>query len=147
ALGKLQLVDKLMKGLRGEVPRVARGPLCTPVEEMDVMLAEHYGQRADRYRAAAQGYVDDKLREVFPPVRGRALLPAKDLFRKHQEELLARVTRWSGLDEDEVRALLEKLEDRAAALELDYRAREVAAKRMDVTALATALAMNFAYNG
>ena len=51
------------------------------------------------------------------------------------------------LDEDEVRTLLEKLEDRAAALELYYRAREVAAKRMDVTALATALAMNFAYTG
>ena len=112
-----------------------------------MVLAEHYGQRADRYRAAAQGYVDDKLREVFPPVRGRTLLPAKDLFRKHQEDLLARVARWSGLDEDEVRTLLEKLEDRAAALELYYRAREVAAKRMDVTALATALAMNFAYTG
>ena len=115
--------------------------------EMEVMLAEHYGQRADRYRAAAQGYVDDKLREVFPPVRGRTLLPAKDLFHKHQDDLLARVTRWSGLDEDEVRALLEKLEDRASALELYYRSREVVAKRMDVTALATALAMNFAYTG
>jgi hypothetical protein len=147
ALRKLQYVDRLMKGLRGEVPRVSRGLLCTPVEEMDVMLAEHYGQRADRYRAAAQGYVDDKLREVFPSVRGRTLLPAKDLFRKHQDDLLARVARWSGLDEEEVRALLEKLEDRAAALDLYFRRQEVAARRMDVTALATALAMNFAYTG
>jgi hypothetical protein len=74
-------------------------------------------------------------------------VPAQELLRKHQDELLARVTRWSGLDEEEVRALLAKLEDRAGALDLYYRARELAAKRMDVTALATALAMNFAYTG
>jgi Putative zinc-binding metallo-peptidase len=147
ALRKLQFVDALMKGIRGELPRNTRRTLCTPVAEMEMMLVEHYGQRADKYRAAAQGYVDDKLREVFPPVRGRTLLPAGDLFRKHQEDLLARVARWSGLDTPEAKSLLEKLESRADALELSFRRREVYTKLMDVTALATSLAMNFAYTG
>src|SRR2546426_2383431 len=70
ALRKLQYVDSLMKDLQGELPRRVGGRLCTPVEEMDMLLVEHYGQRAKRYRAAAQGYVEDKLRELFPPVRG-----------------------------------------------------------------------------
>jgi hypothetical protein len=145
ALAKLQYVDRLMKSIRDELPRVTRGQLCTPVEEMDMLLAEHYGQRAERYRAAAQGYVDDKLREIFPPSRGRILEAVVTLLRKHHEELLGRVTRWSNLEIEEVRTLLLKLEDRAEALDLHYRPRQLVMKLMDVTALATALAINFAY--
>jgi hypothetical protein len=147
ALRKLRFVDALMKDIRGEPPKCTTGPLCTPVERMDLLLAEHYGQRAERYRAAAQGYVDDKLREVFPPLRGRTLLPAAELFRKYHDELLTRVARWSGLDIEEARTLLDKLEDRADVLDLYYRHRQAAEKLMDVTALATALAMDFAYTG
>jgi hypothetical protein len=147
ALRKLEFVDRLMKSIRDETPKCTRGQLCTPVDEMDMLLAEHYGQRAERYRTTAQGYVDDKLREVFPPVRGRTLIPASDLLRKHREELVLRVIRWSGLEEDEVQTLLAKLEDRAMALGLTFRRGQLAAKIMDVTALATALAMDFAYTG
>jgi hypothetical protein len=147
ALQKLRYVDAVMKGLRGQPPERVRGPLCTPVEEMDMPLAEHYGQRAERYRAAAQGYVDDQLREVFPPLRGTTLSRAGDLLQDHQEGLLQRVTRWSGLDADEVRTLLVKLADRAGALDLYFRPRQQAAKLIDVTALATALAVNFAHTG
>jgi hypothetical protein len=146
-LRKLEYVDRCMKSLRGVEPKCTGGKLCTPVEEMDLLLAEHYGQRAERYRAAAQGYVDDKLREVFPPIRGRTLEPACALFRRHHEELLVRVSQWSGLQEEEVRALLTKLEDRAEALELSYFRRQTTAKVLDVTALGTALAMDFAYTG
>ena len=147
ALRKLQYVDTLMKDLQGELPRRVGGRLCTPVEEMDMLLVEHYGQRAERYRAAAQGYVDDKLRELFPPVRGGSVQRAADLLRMHQEELLRRVTRWSGLEDDEVRTLLVKLAERADALDLQLRPRQLVTRLMDVAALATALAVNFAHTG
>lgn len=147
ALRKLQYVESLMKRIRKQPPRVHTGALCTPVEEMDLLLAEHYGQRADRYRAAAQGYVDDKLREVFPTIRGRTLLPAALLIKKHQDDLLPQVVRWSALRPEEVQTLLEKLQDRAEALGLVFRPREQMQKVMELTALATALAMNFAYTG
>lgn len=147
ALRKLEYVDQLMKSLRGKIPYVNDGHLCTPVEEMDMLLAEHYGQRVERYRAAAQGYVDDKLQEVFPPLRSRGRLSAADLLRKHQEEMLQRVTRWSGLDAEEVRTLLAKLEDRAEALVLHYSPRHEETKVMDLIALTTSLAMDFVYTG
>jgi hypothetical protein len=148
ALRKLQYVDSVMKELRG-IPfnKTVRGALCTPVESMDIQLAEHYGQRADRYRSAAQGYVDDKLHDIFRPVRGRTSLPAVELIQKNQEELVKRVTRWSGLEADEVAALLDKLADRAAALDLHFARRQLAAKLIDVATLVTALAMNYAYTG
>ena len=77
ALRKLQFVAKLMRVIaRKQVPPIAEGPLVNPVGEITVLLAEHYGQRAERYRAAAQGYVDDKLGQVFPPVRGQGQMSA-----------------------------------------------------------------------
>ena len=92
-------------------------------------------------------FAQNDCREVFPPVKGRSVVRAADLLRKHQEELLDRVTRWSGLDAEEVRTLLAKLEDRADALDLQYRRTQVTQRIMDVTALATSLAMDFAYTG
>jgi hypothetical protein len=148
ALKKLHYMDRLMKSLRGKFPKVTReGPLCSPVDEMDLLLADHYGERTERYRAQAQGYVDDKLREVFPEVRGRVLSLAGDLLREHRQELLVRITRWSGLETEEVAIILSKLEDRADALGLQYRLHRSSNKVMDVTALAMALAMDFAYTG
>ena len=90
---------------------------------MTLLLADHYGKQAERLRRAAQGYVDDKLREIFPPVGGEALRPADALFRERRDDLSARIVRWSGFDEDEAAALLAKLEDRCTALGLQYRLR------------------------
>jgi hypothetical protein len=147
ALSKLEYVDRLMQGIRGEVPRYVHGQLCTPVDQMDTILAEHYGQRAERYRAAAQGYVDDKLHEVFPALRGRRLASGADLFATKRQELLNRVSRWSGVDENEVDTILDKLQSRAETLGLAYRPAQESAVLMDITALATALAMDFVYTG
>ena len=147
AIRKLHYVHRLMRSLQGKEPLCTEGRLYMPVEEMRMPLAEHYGQRAERYREAAQGYVDDKLHEVFPAVRGRDLLSAGALLRKHRRELLLRVSRWSSLDEREVETILAKLEDRADALDLEYRKGQALIKVLDVTALATALAMDFAYMG
>jgi hypothetical protein len=147
AIQKLYYVDELMKGIRSQEPLFTRGNLCTPVDGMTLLLAEHYGQRAERYRAAAQGYVDDKLREVFPPARGRDLIRAAELLRRQRDALLRRVTHWSGLDDMEVQTILSKLEDRADVLCLQVSKRKISAVLMDVTALATSLAMDFVYTG
>lgn len=147
ALRKLRYMDSLMRYIRTRPPRVTGGKLVNPVEDMDMLLAVHYGQRAERYRAAAQGYVDDKLREIFPEVRGRDMVAAAELLARNQEALRDRVARWSGLAVDDVNGILTKLTARAQALGLELRHREAPARLMDLTALATALAMDFAYTG
>lgn len=147
ALRKLAYVDKLMKRLRNREPLRTNGGLIQPIEELTITLAEHYGQRAERYRAAAQGYVDDKLREVFPDTKGRPLLSACSLLRKHHDSIHERIMHWSGLDEEEVAAILSKLIDRAEVLNLSYRARQSNDKLLDVMALAMSLAVDYAYTG
>lgn len=147
ALKKLEYVDALMKQIGKKTPRRSTGRQLYPVEEMTMPLAEHYGQRAERFRAAAQGFVDDKLRAVFPRMTGNSAIPARDLLRKHHKDLLERLVRWSSLEEHDADAILLKLEDRAGALRLKLPRRQVAQKLLDLAAMATALAVEFAYCG
>ena len=147
ALKKLQYVDALMRRIRKKAPRCSSQKPLNPIEKMDMPLAEHYGQRAERFRAAAQGFVDDKLRKVFPRFSGNSSVPAKTLLRKHHKELLDRLIRWSSLGEDDAQAILQKLEDRAGALRLKLPQRQEEEKLLDTAAMATALAVEFAYCG
>ena len=79
--------------------------------------------------------------------RPGAPLRASDLLHEHHQELLDRMVRWSALDHDDAKHILLKLEDRAAALNLKLpRSREMEAL-LDVVAMATGLAVEFAYCG
>lgn len=147
ALRKLRYVDSLMRHIHDRPPRCTGGRLVNPIETLEIRLAEHYGQRAERYRAAAQGYVDDRLRDLFPPTRGRHKTPAHELLTRHHGEVVARVARWSRLPENEVSTILDKLERRAEALNLVVARANVEERLLDVTALATALAMDVTYMG
>ena len=147
ALQKLKLVDRLMRTMGRQKPKRLRHRLYRPVDRMNMLLVDYYGQKAVRLRRAAQGYVDDKLREIFPSVRGQALGPAFLLLRKHRAALLQRIIRWSGLVEEEAEAILEKLESRTEALGLQFRRSQAGQKLMDAVALALSLAIDFSYTG
>lgn len=146
-LRKLKYVDRLMKEIRRQKPRNLRRKLVRPAESMTLTMAEHYGKKADAFRRQARGYVDDRLREVFPPSRGQVLVPAAELFRRRRGELLERVVRWSSLSEPEAEAILRKLESRSNALGLRYPKSAERAKNMDAVALAVALALDYGYTG
>jgi len=143
---KLQLVERLIKEIGSKPPLVKGGERLRPVESLRATLAEHYGERVDRFRAAAQGYVDDRLREVFPPVRGAALALVA-VLRKHRPRLLAHMVRWSGLREEDAGAILSKVEERAEALNLELPSVRKEAALMDLAAMATAVALDYAYTG
>ncbi len=147
AIRKLRLIERLMRTECRSRPARLRRSLLAPVETMDMRLAEYYGKKADRLRQEAQGYVDDKLREIFPLVRSGDLAPAGDLFRNNRRDLAERIVRWAGLDEDEAEELLAKLENRSDALELSFRSRDESAKVMDAVAVAVSLAMDYNYSG
>jgi len=146
-LEKLEFVDRMMRTVGRERPRRPGWRLVRPVESMTLLLADYYGQKAARLRRAAQGYVDDKLREIFPAVGGKALGPADALFRDRRADFVTRIVRWSGIEDEEAGALLVKLESRCQALGLQYRLRDTTRRLMDAMALAVSLAMDFAYIG
>lgn len=147
ALRKLIYVDKLMKEIRRDAPSNHRGRLLRPVDSLNLTLAEHYGKKAERFRRDARGYVDDRLREAFPPVRGAFARPASVLFKRYRERLVERMVLWSVLTPQESLALLRKLEARAAALKLGYRPGAEEERLMDVVSLVIALSLDYAYTG
>lgn len=146
-LRKLKYVDRLMKEIRRQKPRNLRRKLLRPAESMHLTIADHYGKKADVFRRQARGYVDDRLREVFPPSRGRILVSAADLFRRRRGELRERIIRWSSLSEAEAEAILRKLESRSRSLGLRYPKGVERTKNMDAVALAVALALDYSYTG
>ena len=147
ALRKLQYVDRLMKEIGPAAPPRYGRRLSRPVESMRLLLAEHYGQKAKRLRQAAQGYVDDKLRELFPPARTKAPAPVSELLVRHHDGLVRRMQRWSGLEEDEVEEILKKLVSRSAALRLYYPRGRGMERLMDSVALVVSLAIEYATTG
>ncbi|MBN1938837.1 MAG: putative zinc-binding metallopeptidase [Candidatus Aminicenantes bacterium] len=146
-LRKLKYINRLMREVKRQKPKTLHRKMVLAVHQMNWTLAEHYGKKADVFRRAARGYVDDRLREVFPPSRADTLLPAVDLFRRRRTELLERVIHWSSLDEREAETILRKLESRANALRLRYPRGKQRSKEMDVVALTVALALDYAYTG
>jgi hypothetical protein len=148
AMKKLLYVDRLMRRLRRREPLRTGGELVAPVEDLTLTLAEHYGQRAERYRAKAQGYVDDKLAVVFPPLRaGTASMPAHTFLRRKRRTLVERVARWSGMEDGEIEMVLGKLEDRARALGLRAGRADETERLVDIASLVTAMAVQFNFTG
>lgn len=147
ALRKLRYVDSLMRHIHNRPARCLGGKLENPISAMTMLLAEHYGQRAERYRATAQGYVDDKLRDIFRHTRGHKRTPAHALLKRHHADLQSRVAHWSGLNQEDVATIITKLECRARDLDLVFPLVKANDRLMDVTALATALAMDVTYMG
>ena len=144
---KLRLVSRLMTRVRDRRPVRNSGARLNPVRALTLTLAEHYGQRAEQYRASAHGYVDDKLRAVFPDMDEARELDADALVRRNRREILSRVVRWSGMDQEDVERILTKIEDRSRDLGLGLQRNQVRARLLDLTALTTALAMDLGYTG
>lgn len=147
AYKKLRYVESVIRQIREKSPKCVGGVLCDQIGDISSLLAEHYGQRSERYRALAQGYVDDKLREIFPAVTGRDIMPVAELLTHHSDALFGRSMRWSGLTEGDVRSIQTKIVARATVLGLQYKHRDQTEKLLDIAALAASLAMDFAYSG
>jgi len=147
ALAKLQYVNCVMRRVGKRMPPVTGGELLNPIEKNTALLSQHYGERAERFRAAAQGYVDDRLREVFPRIPVPGSTSVAKAVRTHREFLLARMTRWSDIRPSDAEAILDKMMERACVLKLRFPHAQHVQALMDIAALATALAMDFAYTG
>lgn len=148
ALAKLEYVARLMRRHRDRPPLVTGGELVEPAEAMNVTLADHYGERLERYRAAAQGYVDDKLREIFPRTRASVeTQPAHQFLARRRRALTARIARWSETSADDIGMILAKLHDRSKALGLTMQPTREDTHLLNVTALVTTMATRFGLRG
>jgi hypothetical protein len=151
AMQKVEYVDRLARELANrDPPRPPAKALAElPVEEMTHSLEEFYSQTLpDEARAISDLVPDAELEDIFTAGPAReGLVPAAAALATHRKTMTDKIAYWTGIRRSLAKELLETIVRRSRELELFVdRARE-AEQLLDVTVLATTLAMNYLQRG
>jgi hypothetical protein len=145
ALRKLEWMDTVMREISRLSPAV---PALTdddlPVEAMRWTLAHHYAGD-ERLPVGDARQFDGDLRRVFAPASAApAGESAARFLSRHEGELVARISYWSGIGPGAVRSLLRALAERAEQLDLHVAGLD-AATLIELAAFGTAVVMHWRY--
>jgi hypothetical protein len=136
ALRKLEWVDGVMREVAAIAPE-------TPAV-MHWTVGEHYAGD-ERMPIGDARQFDADLRRVFASnADSPAGEDAASFLRRHEGELVARISYWAGVGPAVVRSLVRALADRAAAMRLRVAGLD-AATLIELTAFGTTVAMHWRY--
>jgi len=144
ALAKLEYVDRVMRDVGDHLPE-SPSPQDDdlPVESMKYTLAEHYRSLDEPLPLDDERHFDGDLRALFGSAEdapeGES---AAEFVRRHRREIVSRIAYWTGESTITVRAFVDFLVQRVAALELRVRGLE-ASTLIELTAFGTAVMMNY----
>jgi putative zinc-binding metallo-peptidase len=151
ALAKLRYVDRAAKRVAGLPPLREMGATDVTVEEMDVTVEQFYQEHTpDEAQAIAELALDADLADILlkpAPRRRRGIRPAAPWLAEHRKPIVDKVTYWTGVRRPLVRALVESIEQRVAALGLAVETAREPGQLVEMTAYATTLAMNYLTRG
>jgi hypothetical protein len=92
ALKKLEYVDQLMGGLKGQAPKHKRVERDWRLSTLKRKLSTHYAQRRKFYAEEDEAYYDDDLRRLFPAAQGQS---AAQWIRRKGRLLDGAVSTWT----------------------------------------------------
>ena len=151
ALAKLRYVDRQARRVADLAPLRPLGATDVTVEEMDVTVEQFYQQHTpDEAQAIAELALDADLADILvkPSARRRkGIRPAAPWLAEHRKPIVDKVTYWTGVRRPLVRALVESIEQRVAALGLAVETAREPGQLVEMTAYATTLAMNYLTRG
>ncbi len=149
AYRKLQFVDRVAGEVGRTPPAVEPRLPSAPEPEMEVSVEEHYRRRDERTAVAEaiREHFDGDLRAVFDADPAGDSADAADLLRRHRTRLTETLAFWTGARPMLVRALLDHLVDRSAALGLKASRPRESEQIARATVFATTLVMNYLYRG
>jgi Putative zinc-binding metallo-peptidase len=151
ALAKLRYVDRAARRVADLAPLRALGATDVTVEEMDVTVEQFYQQHTpDEAQAIAELALDTDLADILlkpSPRRRNGIRPAAPWLAEHRKAIVDKVTYWTGVRRPLVRALVESIELRVAALGLAVEVAREQGQLVEMTAYATTLAMNYLTRG
>ena len=144
ALAKIEYVDRVMRDIGDEMPEAPEpADDDLPVESMQYTLAEHYKSLDEALPLDDDRHFDGDLRTLFGSMSDAPNgEPAAEFIRRHRREIVSRIAYWTGESTITVRAFVDFLIQRAAALELRVRGLD-ASTLIELTAFGTAVMMNY----
>jgi hypothetical protein len=116
-----------------------------PVESMHYTIAEHYAESDEKAPIEDPRQFDADLRRIFAAATDAPQGEhAKWFIHRHYQEIVGRISYWTGENPAIVRSLLDHLASRAAELDVRVSGLE-AATLIELTAFGTAVVMNHRY--
>ncbi|MFL5321779.1 MAG: putative zinc-binding metallopeptidase [Myxococcaceae bacterium] len=146
ALKKLNYVDGAAKQLGRQSPPVQIQEKDLDVSQMEETVVDYYRQRdlEEKIDVQLREHLDQDLFALF---EGPGTAPARAdmMVRAERQSLIAAVTQYSGVSRAVVRSLIDHILDRTTALGLMVQLDKTREYSTKLTALLTALAMNYLY--
>jgi hypothetical protein len=151
---KLEYCDRVMHEVRDQEPAVTAFDAEEDVSNLTYSLGDLYQEWAFPHTELDMPGLDGALRTIFEGLgeagdgtAGGQRLPAADLIRKWERDIMADVYRWTGHFPERTRVLLRHLAERARELQLVYPADREPQALLALATLVTALAMNHVHRG
>jgi hypothetical protein len=150
ALEKLKYVDAKMSQLRDQDPVLTQGEADDDVAELTSTVEQFYASMTSPVERIPPG-LDGSLRLMFEdlgdPRDSKERLPASQLIRSLERQLMADIYRWTGHFPERTRILMRHLAERADALQQVYPAEKRLEAAVGLTTLVASLASNYVHRG
>ncbi len=147
AMQKLRYVERIAKSLATVEPIVKTGEVDITPDDIGVTVEQFYQQASLERQARIDLELDTYLSQIFLARRRKESKPAADIVGRHTAELVEKITYWTGVRRPVVRGLIESIVRTCERMKLWGEIGEEARYLVEVTALATTLAMNFLTRG
>jgi hypothetical protein len=147
ALRKLRYVERIARVFGDVEPIVKTGEVDVTPEDISLTVEQFYHQAAQERQARIDIALDAHLGQIFLVRRRRESRPAADIVRRYAPDLVDKITYWTGVRRPIVRGLVESIGRTCERMRLWGEIGEEPRYLVEVTALATTLAMNYLTRG
>ena len=146
-LQKLRYVERVARAVADIEPVVKTGEVDITPDDIGVTVEQFYQQAAQERQTRIDIALDAHLSQIFLTRRRRESKPAAALVEKHRSELVEKITYWTGVPRAIVRGLIDSICRTCERMKLWGELGAEARYLVEVTVLATTLAMNFLTRG
>ena len=144
---KLLYVEETARALADVDPIVKTGDIDITPDDITVTVQQFYEAAAHERQARIDIALDAHLGQIFFARRRRNALEAAEIVRRHTRELVEKITYWTGVRRPIIRGLIDNICRTCERMKLWGERGDEAKYLVEVTALATTLAMNFLTRG
>jgi hypothetical protein len=144
---KLRYVERIARAVADVEPIVKTGEVDITPDDINETVEQFYAQAAQERQARIDIALDSHLGQIFLARKRKESRPAADIVSRHRPELIEKITYWTGVQRPIVSGLIDSICRTCERMKLWGEVGEEARYLVEVTALATTLAMNFLTRG
>jgi len=140
-------VERVARALADVDAIVKTGEVDITPEDIGETVEQFYERAAQERQARIDIALDGNLGKIFLARKRKESKPAADIVSRHKTELIDNITYWTGVQRPIIRGLIESICRTCERMKLWGAIGEEPRYLVEVTTLATVLAMNFLTRG